>query len=541
MISFYIDIMFYTEYRPQKFSELLGAEHVTAAITGSLKKGNTAHAYFFTGGRGIGKTTTARLLAKALNCQNPITETHLDHVHYEPCGECASCKAIQSANHLDLIEIDAASNRGIDDIRVLRENVGLAPTMGNRKIYIIDEVHMLTNEASNALLKTLEEPPTHAYFILCTTNPEKVLDTIKSRCIQINFRRPDIAVLVQKLRKIADDQKFEIADEDLEKVALLAKGAYREAETYLEQLINGEKNLEHLSIYSEGFVEITKMIYSRNLQGSIQFLNKLYANGVNIETWTEKYIEYLRNVLFMKVGVALEGSFLSTKEDAELSKLVSVDFLKDALKRFVQTVNEFKLSPFPTIPVELAVIDLIVSEGEVKNTPPPQNKVTPQMKKEEVSAPSQVEQKSEPIKEKDAPAEPKQEAKTEKPKTIAQTAVPSGKFPFKQLVESLKDTNHSIYLLLSSCKPATFIEGELTLLANYSFHKERVLSTKIRTIIEDAAGKLCGGKVVVKCELSTSNPDAEKLTDMNVTPVKKPQLEDVFYNVFGDELEQVAE
>lgn len=535
--------MFYTEYRPQKFSELLGAEHVTAAITGSLQKGNTAHAYFFTGGRGIGKTTTARLLAKALNCQNPITETHLDHVHYEPCGECASCKAIQSANHLDLIEIDAASNRGIDDIRVLRENVGLAPTMGNRKIYIIDEVHMLTNEASNALLKTLEEPPAHAYFILCTTNPEKVLDTIKSRCIQINFRRPDIAVLVQKLRKIADDQKFEIADEDLEKVALLAKGAYREAETYLEQLINGEKNLEHLSIYSEGYVEITKLIYSKDLQGSIQFLNNLYANGINIETWTEKYIEYLRNLLFVKVGVAVEGSFLSTKEDAKLAKVLSVDFLKDALKRFVQTVNEFKLSPFPTIPVELAVIDLIVKEGKVLNNPQPENKVTPQKDKEpEANKAEPIVEEKKKVKEKVAPSEPKEEAKnSEKPNTIARSAVPSGKFPFKQLVESLKETNHSIYLLLSSCKPLTFNEGELTLLANYSFHKERVLSTKIRTIIEDTATKLCGGKVVVKCELSSSNPDAEKLTDMNVTPVKKPQLEAVFYNVFGDELEQVAE
>jgi hypothetical protein len=200
------------------------------------------------------------------------------------------------------------------------------------------------------------------------------------------------------------------------------------------------------------------------------------------------------------------------------------------------------LSPFPTIPVELAIIDLTANEGEVQNLPQPENNITPQKKKEEAPVPE--DQKPEPVKEKkELPAEPKKEATNfEKPKTAPQSNVKSAKFPFKQLVESLKETNHSIYLLLSSCKPSTFIEGELTLLANYSFHKERVLSTKIRTIIEDTATKLCGGKVVVKCELSTSNPDAEKLTDMNVTPVKKPQLlEDVFYNVFGDELEQVAE
>ena len=198
--------MFYTEYRPQKFADLIGADHIVLSITSALANSNAPHAYFFTGGRGIGKTTTARLLAKALTCTNPKL---LDHptVKFEPCGECKSCKMIQNANHLDVIEIDAASNRGIDDIRTLKENIALSPTLGSSKVYIIDEIHMLSNDASNALLKTLEEPPQHAYFVLCTTNPEKVLDTIKSRCIQIVFKRPQISDLVAKITKIATDKE----------------------------------------------------------------------------------------------------------------------------------------------------------------------------------------------------------------------------------------------------------------------------------------------------------------------------------------------
>ena len=522
--------MFYTEYRPKKFTELLGAEHVTAAITGSLKKGNSAHAYFFTGGRGIGKTTTARLLAKALNCQNPITDTKHEHVHYEPCGKCPSCLAIQAGNHLDLIEIDAASNRGIDDIRALRENVALSATMGGKKIYIIDEVHMLTNEASNALLKTLEEPPVHVYFILCTTNPEKVLDTIKSRCIQINFKKPDINILTEKLKLIAKDKQFVVDDSDLQKIALLAKGAYREAETYLEQLINGEKDISHLLIYSDGFATLTNFLKDKNITQSIQFVNELYKNGTNIEIWTEKYIEYLRALLFVKVGVNDEMGTMLTDEDRALTKGLSVGFLKDALKRFLQATTEFKISPFPTIPVEIALIDLQIASdiGLVENIKPVQTPETPKVVK--------------PIK------EVKVETKAPEVEIVEKVIIPEPapkeslkKFPYKSLVESLKDSNHSIYLLLSSCKLASFDGESLVISAGYSFHKERVLSTKIRTVIEEAAKAIAGNKVIIKCELSSENPDAKELTDNNITEVKKPQLEDVFYNVFGSELEEVTD
>ncbi len=202
--------VFYTKYRPQKFEQLFGLESIARALTSQLKKNQVGHAYLFYGPRGTGKTTMARLLAKEVGCRG-----------------------------LDLIEIDAASNRGIDDIRSLREKIGLAPTESPYKVYVIDEVHMLTKEAFNALLKTLEEPPAHAILILCTTEPHKIPETIQSRCQKFEFKRASTADIVSKLKFIVESEKAEVTDKDLELLAKNAEGGFRDAETMLEQMIVG--------------------------------------------------------------------------------------------------------------------------------------------------------------------------------------------------------------------------------------------------------------------------------------------------------------
>ena len=192
--------MFYLKYRPQKFSDLIAPNPVADGLVNQVKGNNVSHAYLFVGPRGTGKTTTARILAKAVNCEDI-------QPNGDPCDKCSNCKAITKGNFPDLIEIDAASNRGIDDIRLLRDKIGLAPSQGRTKVYIIDEVHMLTAEAFNALLKTLEEPPEHAIFILCTTEASKVIDTIKSRCQIFSFRRASVEQIVSKLEFILKNEK----------------------------------------------------------------------------------------------------------------------------------------------------------------------------------------------------------------------------------------------------------------------------------------------------------------------------------------------
>ena len=231
--------MYYTKYRPQKFSDISRTNDVADVIANQIKSGKTAHAYLMVGPRGTGKTTLARVLAKSLNC------TDLKK-NGDPCDKCSNCVSIRNGSFIDLIEIDAASNRGIDDIRDLKDKIRLAPTMGSNKVYIIDEVHMLTTEAFNALLKTLEEPPKKTTFILCTTEEHKVPATIKSRCQIFKLKRPTIKQIVSVLKDISKEENIDITDEDLSKIAEASMGDYRGACVLLEQVHDGDINVNAL-------------------------------------------------------------------------------------------------------------------------------------------------------------------------------------------------------------------------------------------------------------------------------------------------------
>lgn len=503
--------MFYTEYRPQKFNELIGANHIVSALTGALAKGRPAHAYFFYGSRGIGKTTTARLLAKALNCEEPFVSGEL----YEPCGKCLSCLSIHNGNHLDLIEIDAASNRGIENIRDIKEKIVLSPSMGKNKVYIIDEVHMLTLDASNALLKILEEPPIHAYFILCTTNPEKVIDTIKSRCQQYQFKRPTIDEIKQKLLRISKDKGFEIDEEQIQKISKSAKGAFREAETLLEQLMNSNSvAINDIFETDFNYADLGRMIIKSDISSSIEYVNKIYQDGNNLEIWTEKYISYLRSVLLIKVGVRNVLVDIIDAQD-EFVKKAPINLVQRMVKRFTVALSEFKNTVIPTLPLEMAFVDILI-----ESIPDDTDKLASSS-----SVPLGI---NTPVN-----LDLKNEEKSQVEKAIAKD------FPYKKLIEAVKPHNHSIYLVLYSCDVKKFDGKYLTLVAYYSFHKERIMSMKVKEIIQKEAEELIGGPVVVKCELSDKKADAKKLTDKNVKSVKDPtDIEEVFEKVFGDDLEE---
>ncbi|MBE0570959.1 MAG: DNA polymerase III subunit gamma/tau [Ignavibacteriaceae bacterium] len=285
------------KWRPQRFEDVVGQEHITSTLKNAIKEKRIAHAYLFTGPRGVGKTTTARILAKTLNCENSKNS--------EPCNECEMCKSIQNSQSIDIIEIDGASNRGIDEIRSLRDSVKYAPTRGKYKVYIIDEVHMLTKESFNAFLKTLEEPPEHIIFIFATTDVHKVPLTIISRCQRYDFRRIQLDKIKETLRMIAYEEKIAIDDKTLTIIAKKADGALRDAESYFDQVvafskgkIDAELVTQMLNLIDEEiFFKISDAVIEKDFKVVFQTSEKIYENGWDFGDFVDGLIEHFRNIL----------------------------------------------------------------------------------------------------------------------------------------------------------------------------------------------------------------------------------------------------
>ncbi len=370
----------YRKYRPKIFSEVVNQEHIIKTLTNSISMGIISHAYLFYGPRGCGKTTVARLLAKAVNCQKrqPTTNNQQPTTGYEPCNKCISCQEINEGRAMDLIEIDAASNRGIEEIRNLKEGIKIVPVKSKYKIYILDECHQLTKEASNALLKTLEEPPDHAIFILCTTEYQKVLPTIASRCQQFEFKKLTINQITEKLKEICKQEKVKAEKEALEIIAKSADGALRDAESLLDEVfsledkeIKKEEVEKILGIVGiEPIVKFVDFLSKKDKKSGLQYLMELQERGIDVENFSKRIVSWLNDLLLVKINpeiLAQSGNF--TKEEGEKLKEQEKNFseeaLKEVLKIFLEARNQIKWADIPQLPLELALIEAI---DKIKNS-----------------------------------------------------------------------------------------------------------------------------------------------------------------------------
>lgn len=357
-------VALYRQWRPQDFDALVGQKAVKTTLKNALASGKIAHAYLFSGPRGTGKTSMARILAKALNCEQGPTA--------EPCGQCANCQRIVQGTSLDVIEIDAASNTSVDNIRDLREQVAFTPAESRYKVYIIDEVHMLSTGAFNALLKTLEEPPAHAVFILATTDPQKVPATIQSRCQRFEFRRVTVDEIAEHLAMVAAGSGIEADADALRLIAIQAEGGMRDALSLLDQCGVMAKRVtvatvrEVLGIVGrEALHELTGAIGRRQLPQALATLNLLLEQGKDVKQVLTELIEYLRAlVLYLAVPDYEEIYLTDTKEAlAELAPLFGRDRLLAAEERLHSAIQELRGSMRPRITAELCLLDLCRVEG----------------------------------------------------------------------------------------------------------------------------------------------------------------------------------
>jgi len=348
------------KWRPQVFEEVVGQRHITQTLQNAISQKRVAHAFLFTGARGVGKTSTARILAKALNCEKGP--------QINPCNQCTTCNEISSGTSMDVIEIDGASNRGIDEIRELRENVRYTPAKSRHKIYIIDEVHMLTREAFNALLKTLEEPPPHIIFVFATTEPHKIPATILSRCQRYDFKRIPLREILGSLRRIVEEEKVHISHRALLSIAQESEGSLRDAQSLLDQVISyggreisDEDIVEVLGLIDRKILcDMIEAIASKDAERCMEITEHIYHYGVDLQHFCRELLQYFRNLILMKVSQHPEGLMELLEEELEMLKKQAEKFEFDQLNHLFNILmkgeEEMAQSTFPRTMLEMTLI-----------------------------------------------------------------------------------------------------------------------------------------------------------------------------------------
>ena len=353
----------YRKYRPSQFEDVKGQEHIVTTLKNQIKAGRIGHAYLFCGTRGTGKTTVAKIFAKAVNCENPVDGS--------PCGECSSCRAIAAGTSMNVIEIDAASNNGVENIRQIREEVSYSPTEGRYKVYIIDEVHMLSIGAFNALLKTLEEPPSYVIFILATTESHKIPVTILSRCQKYDFRRISIDTISARLMDLMQQEQVDVEEKAIRYVAKAADGSMRDALSLLDQCIAfylGQKlTYDHVldvlgAVDTEVFSRLLRAVLDGDVTGAIGILEELIIQGRELGQFVTDFVWYLRNLLLVKGSDQMEDVLDMSSENLALLKeeaqMVDSDRIMRYIRVFSELSGQIRYAPQKRVLIEIALIKL---------------------------------------------------------------------------------------------------------------------------------------------------------------------------------------
>jgi DNA polymerase-3 subunit gamma/tau len=454
--------VFALKWRPKNFDEIIGQGHIVATLKNAIQKNRLANAYLFAGPRGVGKTSAARILAKALNCKNGPTEN--------PCLKCASCLEINDGRSLDVMEIDGASNRGIDDIRQLRENVKFAPVQGKYKIYIIDEVHQITPEGFNALLKTLEEPPPYVKFIFATTHPHKVIPTILSRCQRFDFRRITNREIISQLERIIDLEKINIDKEVLLAIAKASDGSLRDAESVLDQLVSFAKGKISLKdvisllglVEEDALFEITDKIIQKDAKATLGLLNNLIDEGKDISVFLSNLIEHFRNLMIAKV----------TQADAKL-----IDLPQEVCQQLLKQSEEFSLEEL------FSSFNILVGVQEMSK------RLDSQRIPLEINLVRLAHNKKGAVTQKAPDVILKKEPENIQTQTVSLENI---KDAWENIINNLGNIKMSVATYLREGKPLNIERNILTISfpKNYSLHREALEKKENKAIIEKSLSEL---------------------------------------------------
>jgi len=516
----------YRKWRPQRFDEVIGQEHVTRTLERALADNRVAHAYLFAGPRGTGKTSTARILAKAVNCTGgpPL-----------PCNTCPTCVAVNEGRALDLIEIDAASNRGIDEIRDLRDKVRFAPSEGKFKFYVLDEVHMLTTEAFNALLKTLEEPPAHVIFVLATTDPQRIPATVLSRCQRFDFRRVRLADIVARLEAIVQSEGLQAARPALELIARSATGSMRDAESLLDQLLvyAQEGTLDVAEVQAvlgmrggEQVPPLVAALIGGDLPAVLHLVQRAVDDGADLRQFNRELVAHLRGLLFL--AVTRDGADLldvpreALEEMRAQAQRTTAGRLAAWVRRFSELDADLRGGWYGQLPLELALVEAALPADEPAPAGEPARAAPPAPRPTRPAAPPAAPLPRPAPQQPPAARRPAPEAPVSPPPDDEEEAgAPGGDLPLERVldawprvVEGIRPVDPSVQALLhpSYCRPIG-VDGRLVVLGfRFDFHKTKIEEVRNRRIVEQVLSKVLRSNVGVRCVMDAANavPDRRK-------------------------------